>query len=78
MKDKIIIRYVNKYQNYISVFNDKYKNCLDKPSNHADNNEDIAKKLSITMAINTAEQVSDKICKEIAYKLAIHRDALEN
>lgn len=74
MKDKIIIRYVNKYQHYISVFNDKYKKCLDKPSNHEENNEDIAKKLSLTMAINTAENVSDRICKEIAHKLAINRN----
>jgi len=78
MKDKIIIRYVNKYQHYISVFNDKYKKCLDKPSNHEENNEDIAKKLSLTMAINTAENVSDRICKEIAHKLAINRETIEN
>ncbi len=74
MKNNIVVRFVNKYQKYISVFNDKYKNCLKKPSNFADDNSHISKKLSLTRAINTAEQVSDKISREIAYKLAINRD----
>lgn len=74
MKNKIVVRFVNKYQKYISVFNDKYKNCLEKPSNFADDNSHISKKLSLTRLINTAEQVSDKISREIAYKLAINRD----
>ena len=74
MKNNIVVRFVNKYQKYISVFNDKYKNCLEKPSNFADDNSHISKKLSLTRLINTAEQVSDKISREIAYKLAINRD----
>lgn len=74
MKDHIVIRFVNKYQKFISVFNDKYNNCLEKPSNYADDNSHISKKLSLTRAINTAEQVSDKISRELAYKLSINRD----
>ncbi len=74
MKDNIVIRFVNKYQKYISVFNEKYMDCLKNPSNIADNNSHMEKKLGLTKAINTADQVSDKISKELAYKLAINRD----
>jgi hypothetical protein len=73
MKDNIVIRFVNKYQKYISVFNEKYIDCLENPSNIADNNSHMEKKLGLTKAINTADQVSDKISRELAYKLAINR-----
>lgn len=73
--DKIIIRFVNKYFTYMSVFNNKYTDCMiECPSLLSDDNDDISKKNNLRISLCRADEYTDKICKEIAYDLSINRD----
>lgn len=72
--DKIINRFVNKYFTYISVFNNKYTDCMvEKPSLLMEDNVDIYKKQSLMVSLCRAYEYTDKICKELSHEFSINR-----